>query len=131
MVFQLTSKMKQKPIQNTTSAILLKLSFKFPFKFPNRDFNFDFFRFCFWNITENDHYNVSPPIFRNLYSQNYRIMPPLGKFIGFWHASGSSMTTRWCFLFENRFGFLFSAFISFITLSPISKYLKSVIFNLA
>ena len=76
-------------------------------------------------------YNVSPPIFRNLCSQNYRIMPPLGKFIGFWHGSGSLMTTRWCFLFENRFGFLFSAFISFITLSPISKYLKSVIFNLA
>ena len=62
---------------------------------------------------------------------NYRMRPPLGKSIGFWHGSGLSMTTRWCFLFENRFGFLFSAFISFITLSPISKYLKSVIFNLA
>ena len=50
--FQLTSKMKQNPIQNTTSATLLKLSFRFPFKSRNRDFSFDFLRFCLWNIID-------------------------------------------------------------------------------
>ena len=109
--------MKQNPIQNTTSAILLKLSFRLSFKSLKRDLNFDFFRFFLWNI----------PLFSEKKIENYRKMPPLGRSIGFRHGSGSTLTTRWCF-FENCFGFLLSPFISFITLSPISKYLKSAIF---